>query len=113
MENEAKTTCLECGQSLSYDKEHDGETVDCPTCSKPVTLTPRPSSKSLARRIARAVLMLFLALAILLALPVFAGIGMGLGWFDRPTAYKLCQAEVWLVGFIFVIFVGQSVWKRL
>ncbi len=51
MENEAKTTCQACGQNLSYDKEHDGETVDCPTCGKPVILTaPQEPEKSQRQR---------------------------------------------------------------
>ena len=35
-----KCTCLHCGQSIEYSAEGTGQTVLCPTCEKPVTLTP-------------------------------------------------------------------------
>jgi len=35
-----KCQCPHCGQNIEYLSEGTGETVPCPTCEKPVTLTP-------------------------------------------------------------------------
>jgi hypothetical protein len=35
-----KCECSHCGQPIEYPSEGTGETVPCPTCEKPVTLTP-------------------------------------------------------------------------
>jgi hypothetical protein len=39
-----KCECPHCGQSIEYPSEGTGETVPCPTCEKPVILTPVNSS---------------------------------------------------------------------
>jgi rubrerythrin len=38
--NYEKCFCAHCGQSIEYLTEGTGQTVPCPTCEKPVTLTP-------------------------------------------------------------------------
>jgi ankyrin repeat protein len=35
-----KCACPHCGQSIEFQAEGTGQTVPCPTCDKPVTLTP-------------------------------------------------------------------------
>ena len=35
-----KCSCAHCGQNIEYPAEGTGRTVPCPTCEKPVTLTP-------------------------------------------------------------------------
>ncbi len=35
-----KCECPHCGQNIEYPSEGTGQTVPCPTCEKPVTLTP-------------------------------------------------------------------------
>ena len=35
-----KCSCPHCGQSIAYPAEGTGQTVPCPTCEKPVALTP-------------------------------------------------------------------------
>jgi uncharacterized tellurite resistance protein B-like protein len=41
-----KCNCLHCGQNIEYPSEGTGETVPCPTCGKPVTLTPAIQSQT-------------------------------------------------------------------
>lgn len=47
-----KCACPHCGQSIEYPAEGTGQTVPCPTCEKPVTLTPanQPQSNREAHR---------------------------------------------------------------
>ncbi len=45
--NYEKCFCAQCGQSIEYPSEGIGQTVPCPTCEKPVTLTPaNPPTRS-------------------------------------------------------------------
>jgi hypothetical protein len=44
MDEFLKCECSHCGQPIEYPSEGTGETVPCPTCEKPVTLTPVNSS---------------------------------------------------------------------
>jgi hypothetical protein len=45
--NYEKCFCAHCGQSIEYPSEGTGQTVPCPTCEKPVTLTPaNPPTRS-------------------------------------------------------------------
>lgn len=45
--NYEKCFCAHCGQSIEYPAEGTGQTIPCPTCEKPVTLTPaNPPTRS-------------------------------------------------------------------
>jgi DNA polymerase III epsilon subunit-like protein len=47
-----KCACPHCGQSIEYPAEGTGQAVPCPTCEKPVTLTPtnQPQADGEAQR---------------------------------------------------------------
>src|ERR1022692_640799 len=38
--NYEKCCCAHCAQTIEYPSEGRGQTVPCPTCEKPITLTP-------------------------------------------------------------------------